>query len=92
MLVSDLIIQLGIWDMAKLHSFFELFDINAITAIQIPVREKTDSLIWTLAASGRFSTKSAYLTQCSSSFLEVPGIAKADWKENLEQQIDSPSP
>ena len=41
MTVKDLIIQQGVWSMAKLYSSFELTNVNAITVIQIPLLKET---------------------------------------------------
>ena len=81
MTVKDLIIQPDICNRAKLNDLFDHHIVNAITLIQLSLRDKPDKLIWTLTFCGIFSATFAYLAENSSWFKEVAGIQKSYWNK-----------
>ncbi|KAL5561521.1 hypothetical protein UlMin_031268 [Ulmus minor] len=58
--VADLLGPNGNWDVRKLHASFSPADCVLIQSIHRPRNPGFDRWIWTLLASGEFSTKSAY--------------------------------
>ncbi|KAK9290816.1 hypothetical protein L1049_008994 [Liquidambar formosana] len=90
-LVSDFILfPEYCWDISKIRQVFEPDDVNHILSIQLSPNSGDDRLAWIPNASGKFSVKSAYLTECESRFiLNGPcssKVWKALWKVNIHER------
>ncbi|XP_060969472.1 uncharacterized protein LOC133036759 [Cannabis sativa] len=87
--VADLITPTGGWDMGKLHRLFDRETISAILKDGIPQGSGKDSWLWTLESNGRFSCKSAYLSQAleRAPHCDVaPALWNKLWNSNIMER------
>ncbi|XP_060972636.1 uncharacterized protein LOC133038486 [Cannabis sativa] len=61
--VADLLLPNGGWDITKLNALFNQETVTAILKGGHPSGQGRDRWVWTLERNGKFSCKSAYLTQ-----------------------------
>ncbi|KAL5566496.1 hypothetical protein UlMin_029660 [Ulmus minor] len=77
--VKDFFLQQGLWDIAKLALHYSPADVQAISAIRLPLRSKPDHWVWTPMSNGNFSTRSAYLLYNKFRFSDQNHLPKEIW-------------
>ncbi|XP_060972674.1 uncharacterized protein LOC133038523 [Cannabis sativa] len=84
--VADLLLPSGGWDVPKLKHLFDQETVIAILKNGSPPGSGQDSWLWTLESNGRFSSKSAYLSQALERAPQC-NVAPALWNKLWNSKI-----
>ncbi|PON31684.1 hypothetical protein PanWU01x14_367940 [Parasponia andersonii] len=80
-LVSDFILPNAEWDLPKLLSSFDPNQATAISKIPLTSIPRSDFWIWSPASNGKFSTKSAYLTDQKTCLQNHTALSSVLWNK-----------